>query len=102
VTAWKESGKPLTRYAREHEVPHWRLRWWAQRLGELQGGKKTAPKTQRPDVDAIELIPAVVRPAAATGSSSAVLVRLPEGIAVEMGSVEDVARLVTALRRVDE
>jgi len=99
VTEWKESGKPLARYAREQQVPHWRLRWWAQRLGEVQGRK--TPQTEGQSVDTIELIPAVVRPATVMASSSAMLVRLPEGIAVEMRSVEDVARLVTALRRVD-
>ena len=99
VTAWKENGQPLARFAREHEVAPWRLRWWAQRLGELQGRPTRTSQAKHRSTESIDLIPAVVRPLGLLDAAPTVLVRLQDGIVVEMRSVEDVARLVAALRK---
>lgn len=76
LTAWKGSGVPLETFARQRGLNGTRLRWWKSRLGDWSGD--TSPAC------APAFIPAVVRDAAEAASSSAVTVRLPGGVVVEV------------------
>lgn len=111
VEAWRESGKPIETFAREHDVPAWRLRWWAPRLEA--GGATTSVRSasarpkKRVKVKRSEaeqrLLPVVVSDGRGR-AGAALVVRLPDGIEVELRDVaelqpEEVGRLVAALRR---
>lgn len=86
LEAWRASGLPLGRYARERGLSAERLRWWKKRQGEW-----SKEKAQR---ERSALVPVVVTPAAAApvagGSRGAVVVRVPGGAVVEVVEPEAV------------
>lgn len=99
IDAWRSSGQRLQTFARERGIGAWKLRWWAQKLGAAKG----SPAKKRRSPDEIRFVPALVT-SASMGEAVAVVVRLPDGIEVELrdarASAEEVGRLVAVLRRV--
>ena len=43
LKAWRDSGLSMAEYARRHDVPVWRLRWWKEKL-ERAGTKELSSK----------------------------------------------------------
>lgn len=82
---WKQSGGPLSEFARRHGIDPARLYWWRKRLAKS------------PSVTALALVPATITSAA----SLAITVRLPNEIAIELTSAtpQEVAALVAELTR---
>lgn len=70
VTAWRESGMPLNRFARANGLGAERLRRWGKRI---EGGG---------DATAAGIAPMTFIPAAVLGAARAV-VRLPGGVELE-------------------
>jgi hypothetical protein len=70
LTAWRESGMPLSRFAHANGFGADRLRWWGKRI---EG---------REDARASEIAPMTFVPAAVLGAARAV-VRLPGGVELE-------------------
>jgi transposase-like protein len=83
---WKQSGGPLSEFARRYGIDPARLYWWRKRLAN-----------ESPSVTALALVPATITSAA----SSAITVRLPNEIAIELTSAtpQEVAALVAELTR---
>jgi hypothetical protein len=102
VEAWQKSGLPLQRFARESGLPWWRLRWWWKKLGapRTSAGKR---KRRARACEKVRFIPAVVT-GAAISRDTAVVIRFPDGLEVEVRhgdqpKPEEIARLVAELRR---
>jgi hypothetical protein len=95
VAAWRRSGKPLARYARETGTAAWRLRWWSARLEAESKGPGRA-----------SFIPVVVRPEPCPKQPvrrGTLRVRIGAELSIELddhASWGDVAALVSALRAV--
>lgn len=55
VQAWRDSGKPLSAWAREHGVSHYALRYWKRRAeGKARSvGKPKTSKSQAPKFIAV-------------------------------------------------
>jgi len=88
LAAWRESGLSMSAYARKQGVKVQRLSWWRRRLDD--GGQVG---------EGVRFIPAVVQ-----GRAPAVIVHLPDGIAIETTDVALlpatwVAEVVGALER---
>jgi len=86
---WSDSGLSASGFARAHGLNPQRLRWWRKRLGTR---------------DETVLAPLTFLPAEVTGVGAATVVRLPGGVAVELGDVGAVptswiAALAAELRR---
>jgi transposase-like protein len=104
LRAWRRRGESLQAFAREHGLSPHRLRWWSQRSRVTKA--KTRSMRQAAEgapSEAIEFVQAVVVGRAMHGDVS-VLVRLPDGIEIELrdavhASAVEVARLVAELRR---
>jgi hypothetical protein len=102
LAAWRASGLPLGRFARQQGQSAERLRWWKKRLGEWNEEARGAEKPA--------LVPVVVStPAPAevvtVAPPAAVVVRVPGGAVVEVaqpGAVkpEWLAAVVRQLGRV--
>lgn len=95
VQAWRDSGLPAETFAREHGVGAWRLRYWAPLLEE-----KARSESGAKDDEAMRFVPAI----ATAASGAAIVVRLPDGIEVELRDVaevepEEIGRLVAELRK---
>jgi len=100
ISAWRQSGQPLQRFAREHQIGVHRLRCWVQRLKLATPSTATADGRDHTN-EPIAFVPAMVM---GLVHEAAVVVRLPEGIEVEFRDaarvdVEELGRLVNALRR---
>jgi hypothetical protein len=96
VRAWKSSGLSPERFAREHGVSAWRVRWWAPKV---KGEDTPAREPDTSDNGSMTFVPAI----ATASIGAAIVVRLPDGIEVELRDVaqvepEEVGRLVAALR----
>ena len=98
VDAWCESGLPMETFAAEHGFGVWRLRQWVSRIEVGVAPEDSADEEQR-------LVPAVVTVGAeAHASGPALIIRLPDGIEVELRDVarvepEEIGRLVAEVRR---
>lgn len=100
VDAWRSSGQRVQTFAREHGLGPWRLRYWAPLLSAAPRPKMT--QSSPPSSTQVKFVPAVLT-GAATGERPTVVVRLPDGIAVELHDAEsarahDVGQLVACLR----
>jgi transposase-like protein len=73
LRCWRESGLSASAFARAHGVNSQRFLWWRKRLESQTAQTALAPLT---------FIPAEV-----TGSAAAAVVRLPDGVAVEVAHV---------------
>jgi hypothetical protein len=84
---WADSGVNLHRFARERGITPQRLAWWRRRL--TTGA--SAP---------VSFVPATVT-VGSIGAPGGVVVRLPDGIAIELGEVAPtwVAHLIRELAR---
>ena len=86
LVAWRASGLPLGRFARQRGVSAERLRWWKKRQGDWSEEKAPSERSA--------LVPVVVTPAAAPpvamGRCAAVVVRVPGGAVVEVVEPEAV------------
>jgi hypothetical protein len=100
VEAWRKSGKSIEEFAREAGVGGWRLRYWAPKLAmhdAVRGSAVSKSKQKQ------RLVPAVVKIGEQT-RAPAIVVRLPDGVEVELHDVahvdaEEIAELVKRLRR---
>lgn len=83
---WRRSGQTIAAFAREHHVSAPRLYWWRKRL----------PKDGA--VPMMTLVPAKI---VARSEMTAVVIRLPSGIAIEMASASPraIAVVVSELER---
>ena len=86
VEAWRRSGENVTVFARRHGLRRRRLVYWSKRLA------LRAP----PRSPTISFVPAVV-----AQYELAVVIRAPDGIAIELASATpaQIAVVVTALAR---
>ncbi len=102
LRAWRRSGESLQAFAREHGISPHRLRWWSQR-SRVAKARSTRQAAEAAPREAVEFVRAVVVGRAMQGEAS-VLVRLPDGIEIELRDAEqasavEIARLVAELRR---
>lgn len=102
VEAWRASGQRVQTFAREYGFGAWRLRYWAPRLPADSPMSKT-PGSSRSSTQ-VKFVPAVLT-GTTTGERAAVVIRLPDGIAVELHDVghagaRDVGEMVACLRGV--
>ncbi|MBL4683069.1 MAG: hypothetical protein JKY37_00655 [Nannocystaceae bacterium] len=102
VEAWRASGQRAQTFAREHGLGAWKLRYWAPLIEATSRTKKTASSSRLSTP--IEFVPAILT-GAVSGERAAVVIRLPDGIAVEIHDAEharpdDVGRMVASLRGV--
>ena len=83
---WKRSGGPLAEFGRRHGIDPARLYWWRKRLAN-----------ESPTVTALSLVPATIT----SSRSSAVTIRLPNEIAIELTSAtpHEIVALVSELTR---
>ena len=100
VDAWRASGQRVQTFAREHGVGAWRLRYWAPRLETGSGSRKSTPASKA--TAQLRLVPAVIT-GAGHDSRPAVVIRLSDGLAVELHGaehtgVEGIGELVARLR----
>lgn len=103
VAAWRGSGMSLSGFAREHGLSAERLGWWSRRLKESKASKRAMQSERVADQVPLQLVPAVLV-GADVQREAVVVVRLPDGIEIELldaqrASVVEVARLVAELRR---
>lgn len=106
VEAWRRSGMSLSGFAREQGISVERLGWWSRRLAETKESKRarSVKESERlADHGPLQLVPAVLI-GTDTQREAMVVVRLPDGIEIELrdakhASVVEVARLVAELRR---
>lgn len=77
LAVWRESGLSARGFAREHGLDDQRLNWWRKRLGNW----KPKPDARRNDV--VRFVPAVIREGAI---GAPIVVRLPNGLAIEVDS----------------
>jgi hypothetical protein len=101
VEAWRASGQRVQTFAREHGLGAWRLRYWAPRVEGTSRMKKAAATKSRSSTQ-VKFVPAVLT-GVAIGERAAVVIRLPDGIAVELhdaerARAEDVGQMVACLR----
>lgn len=103
VEVWRDSGLALETFARTHGLGGWRLRRWASKLGEVMAlGATTSSARQSGEP---RLVPAIVTVGAkGDGVGPAIILRLPDGIEVELRDVawvepEEIGRLVAEVRR---
>jgi hypothetical protein len=106
VEAWRRSGRALSTFAREHGISVERLGWWSRKLVRP---KESRDRKQRERNDGyghapIEFVPAVLVGDSGVRDAVVVVVRLPDGIEVELhdaarASAVEVAQLVAELRR---
>lgn len=97
VEAWRASGQRVQTFAREQGVGAWRLRYWAPRLEAKPKSRKTSKSASE-----LRLVPAVIT-GEGTGLRPSVVVRLPDGIVVELhdtahAGAQDIGELVARLR----
>lgn len=106
LRAWRRSGRELEEFARDHGLASHRLRWWKQKLGlaeqSLAGRRSGTKRGVESASRGLELVPAVI--VGGGGGDAVVVVRLPDGIEIELRDAEhtsasEVARLVAELRR---
>ena len=100
VDAWRSSGQRVQTFAREQGVSAWRLRYWAPRFSPTSRTKK-APSSSRSATE-VKFVPAVLT-GTAVGERAAVVIRLPDGIAVELHDAEhacahQIGQVVACLR----
>ena len=100
VAAWRTSGQRVQAFAREHGVGAWRLRYWAPRLEAV--AKPSRSPTDSRSLTQLRLVPAVIT-GTDSGRGPAVVIRLPDGIAVELHGgehtgAEGIGELVARLR----
>lgn len=100
VDAWRASGQRVQTFARERGVGAWRLRYWAPRLSA--GTKSSTSKPASKSTAQLRLVPALIT-GAGYDSRPAVVIRLPDGIAVELHhaeytGAEGIGELVALLR----
>lgn len=90
LEAWRRSGSSIAVFARERGVSAPRLYWWRRRLAPEKAGPAT-----------VSLVPATIVSTAVPGA--AVVIRLPNAIAVEIASADVppawIADLVAELAR---
>lgn len=104
VDAWRESGLSIEAFAREHGFGGWRLRWWASKVEKVSLAKPTST-TKSELADEQRLVPAVVRfDAHSQADGPAIILRLPDGMEVELRDVvrvepEEIGRLIAEVRR---
>jgi len=100
IDAWRRSGQRLQTFARERGIGAWKLRWWSQKLDAAKESNAKKPRTR--SSASIRFVPALVT-GAPIGGGAQVVVRLPDGIEVELrdgrASAEEIGRLVIVLRR---
>jgi hypothetical protein len=103
VEAWRTSGQRVQTFAREQGLPVWRLRYWAPRVVTPAGSRKSskAKATSKPRPE-LRFVPAVIT-GEGYGLGPAVVIRLPDGIAVEVHAAErtgaqEIGELVARLR----
>lgn len=97
VDAWLESGRTIEAFARDAGIGAWKLRYWSSKLST----EKLSRSRRRDDEQ--RLVPAVLTVGGKQGGPM-VVVRLPDGIEVELHDVaqvevEEIGRLVASLRR---
>lgn len=102
LRAWRRSGSSLQAFAREHGISAQRLRWWSQRSRVATTRSKTE-SNEGVSHESAEFVRAVVV-GHAMQVDVPVVVRLPDGIEIELRDAErasavEVARLVAELRR---
>jgi len=102
VDAWRASGQRVQTFAREHGLGAWRLRYWLPRLDTGVDPRKG--KVESKSTEEVRLVPAVLT-GASYGNRPSVVIRLPDGIEVELHDAErvgarDVGQLVAQLRGV--
>jgi hypothetical protein len=102
VDAWRASGQRVQKFAREQGVGAWRLRYWVPRLDPRVTARTTS--RQSSTTAEVRFVPAVLS-GTASGNRPAVVIRLPDGIAVELHDAEhagalEVGQLVAQLRGV--
>jgi hypothetical protein len=99
VEAWRESGKSIEAFARDAGVGAWRLRYWAPRLEMREVARTRATKKAKQEQ---RIVPAVVK-IGEPMRAPAIVVRLPDGVEVELHDVAqvdagEIAELVKRLR----
>jgi hypothetical protein len=100
VDAWRESGKSVEAFARDIGVNPWCLRYWVPRIAAAavtNGSSREAKSKQR-------FLPAAVVNLGGHARVPAFVVRLPDGLEVEVHDAaqvdtNDLAQLITCLRR---
>jgi hypothetical protein len=76
LDAWRRSGETLVTFARNHRLTVQRLYWWRRRL----------PSSPPKSAAVVSFVPAtVIDPASATDGAG-VVIRLPNGVAIEISS----------------
>jgi hypothetical protein len=98
IGAWRESGQSIEAFARDVGIGSWKLRYWLPRLST----PVSAAASDRVG-HAQRLVPAVVT-VGGNGRGPTVVVRLPDGVEVEIHDVaqveaDEIGRLVASLRR---
>lgn len=89
---WHASGKSARAYGREHGIDPQRLCFWHRKLR-----KGTRRGRKRPGRAIARLVPAVVRVEHGPGGEHAVVVRLPDGVSIEVDAAHVLAEWVAAL-----
>jgi len=93
LAAWRKSGLSGKAFARQHGLNDVRLSWWRRRLEDW------GVQPCRAEAARLSLVPAVVK----DGTSGEVVIRLPDGVLVEVVTTATVparwvSRLVVGLR----
>jgi hypothetical protein len=103
VAAWQMSGQRVQTFAREQGLPVWRLRYWAPLLDMASESRRSskARATSKPRPE-LRFVPAVIT-GEGYGLGPAVVIRLPDGIAVELHAAHrtgahEIGELVARLR----
>jgi hypothetical protein len=102
VDAWRRSGQSLDVFSRKSGISTWRLKAWSKRLDSGRPDKPSSSGTVvRGRSRSIDLVPAVMT--SASGGTPAVVIRLPDGLEVEVRDervdAKEPGRLVAELRR---
>lgn len=91
VSECDRSGMPQAVFARRHGISPGAFAWWRHALGR----RRSAPK--RRSVRFVEVTPTAREVEGVTPSRSPLLIRMPSGVIVRVGSDVDAAALETVM-----